>query len=275
MKFDKATIDEFVTMAKKAEGTRSEAARTLSLLDLTSLSPQDNAEHISKLCQQANSEHGAAATVCVYPQFVTLCQQLLQDTPVRITSVANFPVGNQSIEQVLATIALVIRDGASEIDVVLPYQAYLNGEQNQTIEFIRACKHACGPDITLKIIMETGVLADPALIAAASHDALSAGADFLKTSTGKITQGATLEAVATMLLTLKLAQKEQGRSFGLKVSGGIHHLQQAVTYLKLADIIMGESWVSPQTFRFGASSLLSHIFKKLSTPIHQEQRVNG
>jgi deoxyribose-phosphate aldolase len=135
----------------------------------------------------------------------------------------------------------------------------LAGERHYAKDYIETCKAACGETITLKVILETGALNDPALIADACFDVFSVGADFVKTSTGKISEGATLEAAATMLLVIKHMQPQVKHTLGLKVSGGIREVQQAAQYVELADAILGRDWVTPQTFRIGASKLIDAL----------------
>ena len=133
------------------------------------------------------------------------------------------------------------------------------GERHYAQTFVSACKIACGDEVTLKVILETGVLGEITIIADAAYDALSAGADFIKTSTGKLTEGATLEAAATMLLVIQHITPQLKHHVGLKVSGGIRTLEQAAQYIELADAIMGRDWVKPSTFRIGASKLMDEI----------------
>jgi len=233
----------------------------LELIDLTSLNDTDNAEVIAALCQKAVSTNGHVAAVCIYPPFVSQAKKLLVNESVRIATVANFPQGTDLLETVLTSIHQVIANGADEIDVVFPYQDYLRGEKEKAYDFIRACKAACGEKILLKVILETGALLDSAVIAEASYHVCHAGADFLKTSTGKISIGATLEAARTILMTIKKIP----RSIGFKVSGGVRTVEQAEQYVKLAEDILGPEWVTPKHFRIGASQLIDAIQARLSS----------
>ncbi len=151
--------------------------------------------------------------------------------------------------------------GADEIDLVLPYRDYLEGNKATAITLIKSAKHACG-NKCLKVILETGELKDNTMIANASSDCLAAGADFLKTSTGKIATGATLEAAATMLQAIRAYQATNTRTIGFKASGGIRTVKGAIEYIALANLIMGSDWVKSQTFRIGASSLLDALLKE-------------
>ena len=229
----------------------------VELIDLTSLNETDTAETISALCQKAVTPLGHVAAVCFYPRFVKLAKEKLANTPVKIATVANFPHGNESLENVLALIRSAIKDGADEIDVVFPYPFFLQGNKEEAYEFIRQCKAECTDAILLKVILETGALVEAALIAEVSYNVSNAGADFLKTSTGKIAVGATLDAARVMLETIKKIP----RPIGIKISGGVRTIEQALQYIALAEDIMGPGWVSPKHFRIGASQLLDQLLQ--------------
>jgi deoxyribose-phosphate aldolase len=235
--------------------------RMLSLVDLTSLNANDTESGIAAFCEKAQLSFGHVAAVCVYPAFVRLVAAQFAGTAIKAATVANFPEGSSSLESVLLEIGAALQEGAQEIDVVFPYERYLAGEQQYARTFVAACKAACGDDVILKVILETGALLDPAIIADAALDALTAGADFIKTSTGKIAEGATLEAAATMLLVIKHATPQLKHNVGIKISGGVREIQQAAQYMQLADNIMGKDWVEPATFRIGASKLVDEIMK--------------
>lgn len=232
------------------------AQRVIPLLDLTSLNASDDDAAITQLCEKAQTPLGNVAAVCAYPQFVPLMYQLLGNTSINIVTVANFPTGNDDLKTTLGAIQQGLHDGANEIDIVMPYQAYLAGEHTLVKNFIASCKQACGKNI-LKVILETGALQKPAIISNASRDAIAAGADFIKTSTGKIAVGATFEAATSILTTIKSANKP----VGFKASGGIRTTQDAACYLQLAESIMGTPWPTPQTFRLGTSTLLDALLK--------------
>lgn len=232
-----------------------------SVIDLTSLNADDTEVKIASLLQSAQRAEKHVAAVCVYPQFVSLAAAALSGTPVKIATVANFPAGDVPLETVLMEIKHAAQMGANEIDVVFPYERYLSGEQQYARQFVHACKEACGYELKLKIILETGALVDPVIIADASLDALTAGADFIKTSTGKMPAGATLEAATTMLLVMRHAMPKLHREVGIKISGGIRTIEQAAQYIELANNIMGPNWVTPDTFRIGASKLVDELIK--------------
>lgn len=258
-------IKEFTQALKPVTPNSVLLQRISRLIDLTSLNSDDTESSIAAFCQKAQPAFGGhVAAVCVYPQFVRLMAAQFAGTPIKVATVANFPEGMTSQESVLIEIGSALQDGAQEIDVVFPYHRYLAGERQYTQNFIAACKAVCGNEVTLKVILETGALRDPALIADASLDALTAGADFIKTSTGKIPEGATLEAAATMLLVIRHAAPQLKRNLGLKISGGVRDVQQAAQYIELADNIMGREWVNPDTFRIGASKLMDIITEKMT-----------
>ncbi len=224
------------------------AARALPLLDLTDLGEACTDARVAALCRDALA--GDVAAVCVWPAFVPACRQALGGSAVRIATVVNFPEGGEDGDAVLAETRATLQDGAEEIDLVLPYRALLRGDAAAARAMVAAVRAACGP-ACLKVILETGTLAEAGTIAAASRVALEAGADFIKTSTGKSPVSATPEAAETMLAAIRTS----GRPAGLKVSGGLRSVADAATYLALADRLMGPGWASPATMRLGASSL--------------------
>jgi deoxyribose-phosphate aldolase len=256
-------IEDIVTAVSHAAMPSGLARTVLPLIDLTSLNETDTPEIITALCRQAIVPGGHVAAVCVYPQFVALCARELAGTLVRIATVANFPHGNDHIDNVLPVIAKAVRDGAHEIDVVFPYGRYLAQDKLGAQDFIRQCKAACGEKILLKVILETGAISDTQLLADMAQDAVLAGADFLKTSTGKISIGATLPAAAILLMTIKNMRSTMRRAIGFKAAGGVRTLEQASQYLELAYRILGKDWVTPATFRLGASQLIQAVVANL------------
>jgi deoxyribose-phosphate aldolase len=238
------------------------ALQLISLIDLTSLGEQDTPAMISALCQKAILPRGHVAAVCVYPQFVPTALAELNSTPVKIATVANFPHGTSPINEVVTAIENAIKAGAEEIDVVFPYQRYLAGDTGGAEEFIRQCKIACGP-VLLKVILETGAYPTTESLAIAATIAVIGGADFLKTSTGKIATGATPEAATILLSVIKTLQPTTDRPLGFKASGGVRTFQQAASYVYLANQLLGPAWVNPATFRLGASQLLNVLTASL------------
>ena len=230
------------------------AARALPLLDLTDLSDTCTEPKIDALCRDARA--GGVAAVCVWPRFVPQAAQILVNTGIRIATVINFPGGEEDSARAADDAAEACRDGAGEIDLVLPYRALMRGEERVAREVVEAVRDTC-PDTLLKVILETGELPSAAAIRAAADLALAAGADFLKTSTGKTPVSATPEAARILLDAVQAS----GRPAGVKISGGLRSVEDAATYLALADRAMGPAWARPATFRLGASSLFGALIQ--------------
>jgi deoxyribose-phosphate aldolase len=237
---------------------KSLALRVLPLIDLTDLDENSTAQGVAELSARAITPHGPTAAICIWPRFVETAKALLHGT-VRIATVVNFPHGGTDIDAVLAETRKAIADGADEIDLVLPYGDFATNGAVASRQMISSVKKLCGRKVKLKVILETGKLNDDALIEAASEVALEEGADFIKTSTGKVEVNATPEALRIMLETIR----ETGRNAGVKPAGGIRSLEDAAQYLALADEIMGKGWATPETFRFGASKLLDDVLAAL------------
>lgn len=234
------------------------AKRIIPLLDLTNLNDFTTKDDIITLCQQAQTPYGNVAAVCVYPQFVKLAKENLKHTAIKIATVANFPSGHHNIEEVAEEINFAIQSGCDEIDIVFPYEVFFENNERLVEEFISDCCKLCEGK-TLKVILETGAFTDIEQVYEASLLLIDLGVDFLKTSTGKFKEGATLEASAGILMAIKDSESDAG----FKASGGIRTLEDAFGYLALADEVMGEEWVAPKTFRFGASSLLNELLSVL------------
>jgi len=229
------------------------ARRAIGLIDLTDLADDHSPAGIDTLCRRAR-EHATAA-VCVWPEYVATCANQLRGTGVRVATVVNFPSGDEPIDAVTTAVAAALSDGADDVDLVLPYRAVLAGDVDRAAAMVAAVAALVEPPTLLKVILETGALGDPGIVASAAQLAIDNGADFVKTSTGKIPAGASLEAAAAMLEVIARA----GRPVGLKPSGGIRTFDEAMAYIDLADSVMGEGWSSPTTFRFGASGLLDAL----------------
>lgn len=236
------------------------ATRALALLDLTNLNDNCVEHDVIDLCARTVQKAGHVAAVCVWSPFVAVSRSELEDTGVRVATVANFPHGSTDIARAVAETRKSVADGAHEVDVVLPYAAWLAGDRETARKLVAACKAECGEKSHLKVILETGILQSSENITEASRDAIAAGADFIKTSTGKVEISATLAAAKAMLGVIRLAD----RPIGFKAAGGIRTLEDAAAYLDLADKIMGPNWASPETFRFGASGLLDDLLDHLS-----------
>lgn len=240
------------------------AQKAISLIDLTSLNDDDDQTAIRALCEKTITPFGKVAAVCVYPKFVKFAKQTLAEIgaeEVKVATVTNFPFGDLSLSDVLQETEQAILDGADEIDLVIDYKGFLNGETEHSVSLISKSKALClEHNVLLKVIIETGKLESLDKVEDASHMAINAGADFIKTSTGKVEVNATLPFAKTMLSVIK----EGDKRVGFKAAGGIKTADDAAEYLKLAEQIMGQSWVSPESFRFGASSLLENLASTLT-----------
>ncbi|PSC06235.1 deoxyribose-phosphate aldolase [Alsobacter soli] len=236
------------------------ARRILGLLDLTNLEANCGPADIRLLCARAVAPEGHAAAVCVWPQFVGEAARSLKDTGVRVATVINFPAGGEDLERVLDDMGEALGDGADEIDLVLPYKAFLRGDSDTAGGMVREAKAVLQGNQRLKVILETGAYPDQASIAEASQLAIENGADFLKTSTGKIAVSATPAAAETMLQAIKAS----GKAVGFKAAGGIRTLEDAAGYVQLAERIMGPGWAKPSTFRIGASGLHAALLSAIS-----------
>jgi deoxyribose-phosphate aldolase len=228
------------------------ALRALAALDLTSLNDADDTAAVEKLCRRATTLYGHVAAVCVWPRFAGAAKAALAGKPVKIACVANFPGGSEPSADVLATVEAALRDGADEIDLVFPYRDWLRGETAKAEAMVAGVKQACGSK-KLKLILESGAFPDMARLAKACEAGRNAGADMLKTSTGKIATGATPEAARVLLAA----------GGGFKVSGGVRNIADARIYLSLADEIRGVGWATPDNFSIGASGLLDVLLAAL------------
>ena len=241
--------------------TPEQAARiALRCLDLTSLNDADDASTVARLCQRAQGPHGAVAAVCVWPRFVALARSTLPPQ-IAVAAVANFPDGGTDLDSALRDVHQIVAAGAQEVDLVLPWRALRDGDAAAAEALLQAVRRACA-GLRLKVILESGELQDEALITRASVLALDAGADLLKTSTGKTPHGASLPAAEAMLRAITAHPAGRARA-GLKVSGGIRRVADALPYIALCRRTLGEAALLPARFRIGASSLLDDIESQL------------
>ena len=241
----------------------------LSMIDLTTLEGQDTPGKVRQLCQKAIHLHDAmpglphVAAVCVYPTMVGVAKDELKGHDIHITSVATaFPSGMSSREVKLDDTRMAVAAGATEIDMVISRGAFLTGEYAYVFDEIVAVKEACG-DAHLKVILETGELGTLDRVRRASMLAMYAGADFIKTSTGKIQPAATMQVTLVMLQAIKDYYYETGRMVGMKPAGGISKAKLAVHYLVMLHETLGNAWMTPEWFRFGASSLANDVLMQL------------
>ena len=236
------------------------AARTaLACLDLTSLNDGDTAADIDALCRRARTAHGDVAAVCVWPRFVAQARAALPGS-IKVAAVANFPDGSLDVQRALADVAEIAQAGGDEVDVVLPFRALLAGDSTEVSEFLSEVRFASRP-LTLKVIIESGELHTPERIAQATRLALAAGADFVKTSTGKTKTGATPAAAAVMLKEIAASGLSNA---GFKASGGVRSVADVAGYIAQAQAALGAEALNPQRLRFGASGLLTDIESVLS-----------
>lgn len=236
------------------------AARTaLACLDLTSLNDADTAADVAALCQRAQTANGPVAAVCVWPRFVAQARAALPPT-IKVAAVANFPEGSLDVQRALTDVAEIAQAGGDEVDVVLPYRALLAGKSTEVAEFLSEIRFASRP-LTLKVIIESGELGSTERIAQATRMALAAGADFVKTSTGKSKVGATPAAAATMLKEIAASGLPAA---GFKASGGVRSVVDAAGYIAQTGVALGAEALNPQRLRFGASGLLTDIESVLS-----------
>jgi deoxyribose-phosphate aldolase len=227
------------------------ARRALSCLDLTSLNEADTEADIARLCQRATGPFGPTAAVCVWPRLAAFARRELP-TEVAVAAVANFPDGSADTARAVADTRAIVDAGAQEVDVVIPYR-----QLDAAPALLAAVRRAC-EGLLLKVILETGELADAQQVALACRIALEAGADFLKTSTGKVRVNATPQAARALLQAIAADPTAQAR-VGFKPAGGIRTVADAQVYLSLVRGILGDTALSPRRFRIGASGLLDDI----------------
>ena len=249
----------------KAEGLRL----ALSMIDLTTLEGKDSDGKVRRLCAKAVAPDPSdptlprCAAVCVYPPFVRLAKELTRDSGVRVASVATaFPSGQAPLATRLAEVIAAVGDGADEIDMVIDRGAFLSGHLDEVADEIEQVKAACG-HAHLKVILETGELETLDNVRRASLLAMRHGADFIKTSTGKITPAATPAVILVMLEAIRDYVEETGRMVGMKPAGGIRDAKAALTVLVIVKETLGEAWLMPELFRFGASSLTNDLLMQL------------
>ncbi|MFH0265772.1 deoxyribose-phosphate aldolase [Vibrio rumoiensis] len=239
------------------------ALRALKLMDLTTLNDDDTDEKVIALCHAAKSPVGNTAAICIYPRFIPIAKKTLreQGTPeIRVATVTNFPHGNDDIEIAVAETKAAVAYGADEVDVVFPYRTLIAGDEKTGFELVKQCKEACG-DVLLKVIIETGELKEEALIKRASEISIEAGANFIKTSTGKVPVNATPESAEIMLKVIR--DMGVAKTVGFKPAGGVRTAEDAQAYLAMADEILGADWADNMHYRFGASSLLANLLNTL------------
>lgn len=237
--------------------------QAIHLMDLTTLNDNDTDQNVIDLCAKAQTAAGNTAAVCIYPRFIPIARKTLQaqnTADIKIATVTNFPHGNDDIDIAVAETKAAVAYGADEVDLVFPYKALIAGNAVVGEQMVKACRAVCGDLVTLKVIIESGELQSAELIEQASLICIDAGADFIKTSTGKVPVNATLEATKVMLEAIK----KSGKDVGFKAAGGVKDASAANDYMQLARDVMGNDWVNTKHFRFGASSLLTSLLTELN-----------
>ncbi|WP_278405213.1 deoxyribose-phosphate aldolase [Pseudoalteromonas ruthenica] len=238
-----------------------DAQLALACLDYTRLQEHDSEDAMCQFVAQINTAYALPAALCVYPQWLQLTRRELDNRNLQqipLATVTNFPTGDEDLTTVLAQTREALQLGTNEIDLVLPYRALQQGDEQKALEYVRQSRELCANKAKLKVIIESGELS-LSQVRIASRIAIAGGADFIKTSTGKVAINATPEAVAVIFD--EVAHSE--RAVGVKVSGGVKNLSQAQLYLDMAVNTMGGAWLTPFNFRFGASSLLGELYNVL------------
>jgi deoxyribose-phosphate aldolase len=260
---------ELSTRSLKKDAKRVGLDLVVAMTDLTTLEGQDSPGKVRSLCAKARhplpgrSDVGPVAAVCVYPDLVPVAAAALAGSKVQVAAVATgFPSGRTALEVKLEETRRAVRDGAHEIDMVIDRGAFLAGRYGAVFDEICRVKEACG-DSHLKVILETGELATYDNVRLACRIAMLAGGDCVKTSTGKVAPAATLPVVLLMLEAVRDFFLETGRVVGVKAAGGIRTAKDALRYLVLVNETAGDLWLSPATFRFGASTLLNDVLMQL------------
>lgn len=279
---DKVGVEErvarFQTRSIKNEAKRQGLDLVLSMIDLTTLEGKDTPGKVKQMCYKAHHLHDSypnlpnVAAVCVFPSMVRIAKTALKGTNVKVASVSTaFPSGQSTRAVKLSDTKFAVDEGADEIDMVISRGKFLAGEYNFVFDEIAAIKEACGKS-RLKVILETGELCTLDSVRKASDIAMYAGADFIKTSTGKIQPAATMQVTYTMLMAIKDYYDATGIMIGMKPAGGISTSKLALHNLVMVKEILGNSWLNNEWFRFGASSLANDVLMqimKLETGVYQ------
>jgi deoxyribose-phosphate aldolase len=261
-KFTKRSIKN----TAKVQGLRMVVAMT----DLTTLEGKDSEGKVRQMCAKAlhpdpnDPTVPSVAAVCVYPALVRAAKDALEGNTVKVASVAtSFPSGQIPLDERLKEVERAVEDGADEIDMVINRRAFMQGDYEAVFDEIAEVKKACGP-AHLKTILETGELETYDNVRRASHIAMEAGTDFIKTSTGKVQPAATMPVTLVMLEAIREHYLDTGVRIGMKPAGGIRTAKQALHYLVMVKETLGDDWLTPSLFRFGASTLLNDVLMQLA-----------
>ena len=279
---DKVGVEErvarFQTRSIKNESKMQGLKMALSMIDLTTLEGKDTPGKVKQMCYKAAHLHDAfpdlptVAAVCVYPSMVKIAREALKETHIQIASVSTaFPSGQAPLDVKIRDTEFAVSEGATEIDMVISRGKFLSGEYNYVFDEIAKIKECCGK-ARLKVILETGELATLDNVRKASDLAMYAGADFIKTSTGKIQPAATMQVTYVMLQAIKDYFDSTGKMIGMKPAGGISTAKLALHNLVMVNEVLGPNWLTNEWFRFGASSLANDVLMqigKTETGIYQ------
>lgn len=277
-KYEKALTAKYVN--EQVEKARSKAEKNhnkevyklcYSAIDLTSLNETDYEGNIEEFTRKA-VEFGKhfpgvpnVASICVFPKYVDTVGVAIADGEMRITSVAGgFPASQTFTEVKILEVAMAVESGANEIDIVLNIGEMMAGEYEELANEIELIRKEVGDEVVLKVIIESGALKTPELIRKASLLSMLAGADFVKTSTGKISVAATPEAAVVMCEAIRDYHKESGRKVGFKAAGGVRTPEEAALYYTIVEMILGEEWLTPELFRIGASSAANNLLSAIT-----------
>jgi deoxyribose-phosphate aldolase len=262
-------VSRLNTRSIKKESKVQALKMALSMIDLTTLEGKDSPGKVIQLCKKAKQPYPAmpdlptVAAICVYPSMVYVAKKELKGTNINVASVATaFPSGQAPLSMRLEDTKFAVSEGADEIDMVISRGAFLNGEFTRVFDEIAAVKEACS-DAHLKVILETGELHTYENVRKASDLAMHAGADFIKTSTGKVSPAATQPVTLVMLEAIRDFYKETGKMIGMKPAGGIRTAKQAIQYLVIVKETLGAAWLNNEYFRFGASSLTNDLLMQI------------
>ena len=273
-KVDKVGIEDRVNRITKRsikkEAKLEGLKMALNMVDLTTLEGMDTINKVTQMCYKAQHLHDefsglpTVAAVCVYPNFVKIAVNALKDSPIKVASVATaFPSGHSSLDVKIADTKMAVDAGAHEVDMVISRGKFHMGDFGFVFDEIVAIKQACGTSVRLKVILETGELGNLDNVRLASDIAIAAGADFIKTSTGKIKPAATLPVTLVMLEAIKDHYYKTGIMVGMKPAGGISNSKLALQYLVMVKETLGVKWLDNHWFRFGASSLANDILMQI------------
>ena len=262
-------VKQIVTENFDANNTTDVLKFSLGCIDLTSLNPTDNEERITEFTRRVNDfeekypELENVASICVYPNFAEVVSTNLDVTEVDTTVVAGGFPSSQTFDEIkVAEISLALVGGADEVDIVINVGQMLSGDYESMCDTIQECKAACRDKI-FKVILETGALKSASLIAKASILAMYSGADFIKTSTGKISVAATPEAALVMCKMIKAYYEQTGNKVGFKVAGGVRTPEDAVIYYSIVKAVLGDEWLTKDLYRIGASSAANNLLSAI------------